>query len=83
VYRASLVPTVHLERARETGPIVIPPPTALYAAHDRKLIGMLTGVGGGGRQGGAGAGFLTKNHQKVSQNVSQNSSQNVSQNVIF
>jgi hypothetical protein len=43
-------------------------PPALYVARDRKLIGMLTG-GGGGRQGGTAAGFLTKNRQKVSQNV--------------
>jgi hypothetical protein len=56
--RIGAAPMVHLERARETGPTANPPPPALYAARDRKLIGMLTG--GGGQEGGAAAGCLTK-----------------------
>jgi hypothetical protein len=45
-----------------------PPSPALYAARDRKMIGMLTD-GRGGQQGNAAAGFLTKNHQNDRQNV--------------
>jgi hypothetical protein len=48
---------------------VNPPPPALYEARNRKLIGMLTGGRGGGLQGSAAAGFLTKKRQKVRQNV--------------
>ncbi len=57
-----------LRKSERTGPTANPPPPALYAARDRKLIGMLAGRGGG-RQGGAAAGILTKNRQKVRQNV--------------
>ncbi len=32
-----------LRKSERIGPAVNPPPTALYAARDRKLIGMLTG----------------------------------------
>ncbi len=36
-----------LRKSESTGPTANQPPPALYAARDRKLIGMLTGGGGG------------------------------------
>jgi hypothetical protein len=57
-----------LRKSERIGPTANPPSPALYAARDRKLIGMLT-EGRGGRQGSVATRFLTKNCQNDRQNV--------------
>jgi hypothetical protein len=62
-------PTDHLERARETGPTANPPPRHTLRGPRPEIDWNVDWRRGGGLQGGAVAGFLTKNLQKVSQNV--------------
>ncbi len=55
-----------LRKSERKGPTMNPPPTALYAACDWKLMGMLTGTAPDcGRQDGAAAGLLMKDRQTV------------------